>query len=67
MSELSDISIENPAVGDSSTDNTMTRDVAEKVSTSSSFSERVKEHFWKIFNVYHGNGNRRCSPHPGRG
>ena len=42
MPEITDISIENPAVGGSSTVNIMMRGVTEKAATSSSFSKRVK-------------------------
>ena len=49
MSELSDISTENVATRRSPTDNTMMAGVTEKQSTSSSFSERVKNTFGNIF------------------
>ena len=42
MSELSDISIENPAVGGSPTDSTMMHEETKKAATSSSFLEQVK-------------------------
>ena len=42
MSELSDISIENPAVGGSPTDSTMMHGETKKAATSSSFLEQVK-------------------------
>ena len=63
MSELSDLSIEKPAVGGSPTDNTKTRGVTEKTATSSSFSGRGKKKFWEIFPVYNGNRNWRWSRH----
>ena len=49
MSELSEISTENPAaaVGGSSPDNTMIHGVTEKAATSYSISERVKS-IWEI-------------------
>ena len=43
-------------VGGSPIDNSKMHEVAEKVATSSSFSERNKNFFWKIFSVYHANG-----------
>ena len=49
MSELSDVSTENVATTRSSTDNTMMLGVTEKPSTSSSFSERVKNTFGNFF------------------
>ena len=42
MSELSDISTENPATAGLPTDNTMMHGVTERAAMSSSFSERVK-------------------------
>ena len=42
MSELSNISTENAAAAGSPTENTMMRGVTDKVVTSSSFPERVK-------------------------
>ena len=61
LSELSDISIENPAVGGSPTDNNMMYGVTDKSATSSSFSERERGRtFWEnIFFLYQGNGNWR--------
>ena len=49
LSELSDISTEIVATRRSPTDNTMMAGVTEKQATSSSFSERVKNTFGKIF------------------
>ena len=43
MSELSNISIENPAVGASPTDNSHMHGVPEKAARSSSFSDRFKK------------------------
>ena len=49
MSELSDISTEVVATKRSSTDNTMMADVTVKQTTSSSFTERMKNTFGNIF------------------
>ena len=49
MSELSDISTEIVATRKSPTDNTRMAGVTEKQTTSSSFSERMKNTFGKIF------------------
>ena len=49
MSELSDISTEIVATRRSPTDNTMMADVTEKQTTSSSFTERMKNTFGNIF------------------
>ena len=49
MSELSDISTEIVATRRSPTDNTMMAGVTEKQTTSSSFSERIKNTFGNIF------------------
>ena len=49
MSELTDISFENVATTRSPTDNTMMLGVTEKPTTSSSFSERVKNTFRNFF------------------
>ena len=49
MSELSDISTEVVATRRSPTDNTMMADVTEKQTTSSSFTERMKNTFGNIF------------------
>ena len=49
MSEMSDISTENAAAAGSSSDNTMMRGVTDKVVTSSSFSERVKNTLGVVF------------------
>ena len=51
MSELSDISTENVATTISPTDNTMMHGVTEKPSTSSSFSEIVKNTFGNSFHL----------------
>ena len=49
MSELSDISIEIVTTRRSQTDNTMMADVTEKQTTSSSFTERMKNTLGNIF------------------
>ena len=49
MSELSDISTENPEAAGSPTDNTMIHGVTEKAATSSSFSEKVKNTLENFF------------------
>ena len=51
MSEMSDISTENAAAAGSSSDNTMMRGVTDKVVTSSSFSERVKNTLGFFFHL----------------
>ena len=56
MSELSDISTENVATTRSPTDNTMMHGVTEKPSTSSSFSEIVKNIFGNFFPFTMGKG-----------
>ena len=49
MSELSDISTENVATTRSPTDNTITIGVTEKLATTSSFSQRVKNNLGNFF------------------
>ena len=57
MSELSDISTKNAAAAGLPTDNTMMHGMIDKVVTSSSFSERVKN-TGNFLPIYCGNGNR---------
>ena len=57
MSEMSNISTEVVATRRSPTDNTMMADVAEKQTTSSSFTERMKNTFENIFPFTMGAGN----------
>ena len=56
MSELSDISTEVVATRRSPTDNTMVADATEKQTTSSSFTERMKNTFGIIFPLTMGAG-----------
>ena len=56
MSELSDISTEVVATRRSPTDNTMMADTTEKQTTSSSFTERMKNTFGNIFPFTMGTG-----------
>ena len=56
MSELSDISIDNPSVGGSPTNDTMMHGVTEKAATSSLFSERVKNKLGNFFPFTVGTG-----------
>ena len=56
MPELSNISTENAAAAGSPTDNTMMRGVPDKVVTSSSFSERVKNTLGNFFPFTMGTG-----------
>ena len=56
MSELSNISTENMASTRSPTDNTMMHGVTEKLATSSSFSERVKNTLGNFFPFTMGTG-----------
>ena len=56
MSELSDISTEVMATRRSPTDNTMMADATEKQTTSSSFTERMKNTFGNIFTFTMGAG-----------
>ena len=56
MSELSDISTENVATTRSPTDNTMMHSVTEKLETSSSLSERVKNTSGNFFPFTMGTG-----------
>ena len=56
MSQLSEISTENMATTSSPTDNTMVYGVTEKPSTSSSFSERVKNTFGNFLFFSMGTG-----------
>ena len=64
MSELSDISTEIVATRRSPTDNTMMASVTEKQTTSSSFSERMKNTFGNIFpfTMGAGTGNEGETP-----
>ena len=52
MSDLFDISTENPAVGGSSTDNTLMHGLTEKSATFSLFSQRVKNTLGIFFPFY---------------
>ena len=56
ITELSNISIENPIKRGSPTDNTMMHGVTQKAATSSSFSERVKETLGNFFPFTMGTG-----------
>ena len=56
MSELSEISTENVATIRSPTDNTMMVGMTEKLATSSSFSERVKNTLGNFFPFTMGTG-----------
>ena len=59
MSELSDISTEVTATRRSPTDNTMMASGIGKQTTSSSFSERMKEHLRKHLSIQHGRRSRK--------
>ena len=61
MSELSDISTEIAATRRSPTDNTMMAGGTEKQTTSSSFSERMRNTLGNIFPFTMGGGQRRAS------